>query len=281
VLLISWMIGERGREALVELEQPELAAHNRYLLHLIALWFLEFPLASLPATLLIGKQIFFENLTYRQLLAELKPLAWRVVLILGILRAGLLGLLLEPFIDREDTFNPFLEVVLLVIFFCGWAVVRRAAAPYAPEILALEACKLKTKKKNELSYWRRSSSLHNPILGDSIGRLVTCGVVVTALVWILYSVTLVGDFVGLRQTNIDFLNSVLSNRVLLTVALPLTIWAASIYATVFRFLTYLDSRIRLEGWEVELQLKAERTRILAQMNVTPEGEPLEEEVPAL
>ncbi len=101
------MLGPQGREALAELEQPELAAHNRYLMHLIALWFLEFPLASLPASLLIGKQIFFESLSYQQLLKELKPLAWRAILVLGVLRAGLLGLLVEPFISRNDPFDAF------------------------------------------------------------------------------------------------------------------------------------------------------------------------------
>ncbi len=170
---------------------------------------------------------------------------------------------------------------MLLILCCGWSALRRASAPFAPEILALEACKLKATKKLELSYWRRSRSLHSLILGDSIGRLITCGLVVSALTWIFYSMTLVIDFVGVRQTKVDFLNSVLSNYAMLIVVLPLMLWLASIFATVFRFLTYLDSRIRLEGWEVELQLKAERARILATLNVTPGGQPLDQEVPAL
>jgi hypothetical protein len=32
---------------------------------------------------------------------------------------------------------------------------------------------------------------------------------------------------------------------------------------VFRFLNYLDSRIRLEGWEIELRLRAEAERLTA------------------
>ncbi len=33
--------------------------------------------------------------------------------------------------------------------------------------------------------------------------------------------------------------------------LPLNLWFSAILATIFRFLSYLDARIRLEGWEVE------------------------------
>ncbi len=38
--------------------------------------------------------------------------------------------------------------------------------------------------------------------------------------------------------------------------LPLALWLVVIYATVARFLNYLDLRIRREGWEVELRVRA-------------------------
>ncbi len=52
VLLVGWMLTQQGRYALSDLEEADWAVQNRYLLHLIGLWFLEFPLASLPATFL-------------------------------------------------------------------------------------------------------------------------------------------------------------------------------------------------------------------------------------
>ena len=88
-----------------------------------------------------------------------------------------------------------------------------------------------------------------------------------ALSSMLYSLSLVGDFVGVRQGKVEFISSILSNHTMLLVVLPLCIWLASMYATVFRFLTYLDSRIRLEGWEVELQLKAERARLIQSIHI--------------
>lgn len=267
VLLIGWMLGQQGRYALSDLEQADWAVQNRYIFHLAALWYLEFPLASLPATVLIGNQIFFESLTFRSLLTTLKPIAWRAFWILGILRMGLIGLVLELFLVRDDPFNPFVEIVLLLLLCCGWSGIRRSAAPYAPEILGLESCRLKSSKPNELTYWKRSRSLHSPISGDCMGRFIVCGSLITALVAMLYSLTLVGDFVGVRQGKVEFLNSVLSNHSMLLIVLPFCMWLASIYATVFRFLTYLDSRIRLEGWEVELQLKAERARLIQSIHI--------------
>ena len=281
VLLIGWMLSEQGRLAMSELEQVDWAVQNRYVFHLVSLWFLEYPLASLPATVFIGNQIFFETLTFRKLIETLRPLAWRAILVLGILRMGLIGLILELFILRDEPFNPFVEIVLLSVLCCGWAVIRRSSAPYSPEILGLESCQLRSgKKKSDLTYWKRARALHTPIAGDCVGRFIACAGVTTILVCMFYSLSLVGDFVGVRQGKVEFINSILSNRTMLWVMLPLTIWLASVYATVFRFLTYLDSRIRLEGWEVELQLKAERTRLTQAMHIN-EPEQLIPDAPAI
>jgi len=43
--------------------------------------------------------------------------------------------------------------------------------------------------------------------------------------------------------------------------LPTVFWTLGAFATVFRFLCYLDSRIALEGWEVELLMRAEANRL--------------------
>jgi hypothetical protein len=47
-----------------------------------------------------------------------------------------------------------------------------------------------------------------------------------------------------------------------TVALPAAEWLVLGYFAVVRYLGYLDLRIRREGWEVELLLRAERARLL-------------------
>ena len=41
----------------------------------------------------------------------------------------------------------------------------------------------------------------------------------------------------------------------------LAFWIVAVYFSVVRFLSYLDGRIRNEGWEVELLLRAQRARL--------------------
>jgi len=48
------------------------------------------------------------------------------------------------------------------------------------------------------------------------------------------------------------------------VCMPLSMWIVAGYFTVVRFLSYLDLRIRREGWEVELRVRAEAARMARQ-----------------
>jgi hypothetical protein len=43
---------------------------------------------------------------------------------------------------------------------------------------------------------------------------------------------------------------------------PLVLWMMAFWEAVIRFLLYLNTRIRLEGWEVYLRLNAELQRLL-------------------
>jgi hypothetical protein len=45
----------------------------------------------------------------------------------------------------------------------------------------------------------------------------------------------------------------------------LLLWAVVGFTTVLRFLSYLNLRIRREGWDVELQVRAERARLSHQI----------------
>ena len=48
---------------------------------------------------------------------------------------------------------------------------------------------------------------------------------------------------------------------LIQIGVPLAMWFVAAYLTVVRFLNYLDLRIRDEGWEVELRMRAEAVRL--------------------
>jgi hypothetical protein len=51
----------------------------------------------------------------------------------------------------------------------------------------------------------------------------------------------------------------------LQVILPAAMWLVVGFTTVVRFLSYLDLRIRHEGWEVELLMRAEAMRLATQV----------------
>jgi len=51
----------------------------------------------------------------------------------------------------------------------------------------------------------------------------------------------------------------------LQIAYPLCLWLIVAFMSMVRFLSYLDLRIRHEGWEVELLMRAEALRLVARM----------------
>ena len=62
-----------------------------------------------------------------------------------------------------------------------------------------------------------------------------------------------------------FFNDWQPGPVMLVTIYPLSLWIVAGFMTVVRFLSYLDLRIRHEGWEVELLLRAEASRMLSRM----------------
>ena len=55
------------------------------------------------------------------------------------------------------------------------------------------------------------------------------------------------------------------DRIVFVVYLPIAMWTVASYFTVVRFLSYLDLRIRREGWEVELRMRTEAARLTRQV----------------
>ena len=82
------------------------------------------------------------------------------------------------------------------------------------------------------------------------------GILLTGLVWGTM-VLLQGIFIlpGVSFESLDI------GPGLMLFGLPLALWITAMYLTVVRFLSYLDLRIRYEGWEVELRMRAEANRM--------------------
>ncbi|MEZ6136263.1 MAG: hypothetical protein R3C53_15315 [Pirellulaceae bacterium] len=253
VFAIHWMMGEEAYLVAEQLPSPEFAMRGRYISHLILLFVMQFPIISLPVTVYLGNQIFFEKISLRSLLIRLAPIAWRSLLVLGVVRLGLVGLFMEYFVERSVTFDLAMEFWLLfVVSLIG--LILRACYPFAPEIFGLELCKLRTKSKDEITYAQRSRGLHRQLLSEHFMRFIAAG-----FFSVLLSLMLLGTVLFFQGT---FLGDWQWNRWYDFLILPLVIWLVGTYIAVFRFLSYIDTRIRLEGWEIELRLRAEALRLM-------------------
>lgn len=190
---------------------------------------LEVPWATAPLTLYLGQALFDPRPRSRQILTD-----W--------LRA----------LPQLLWFQGLWRVVLVVPVIT--AILPYVAWPYLNEVTLLERNPLWSTKRTGTTTWRRSRNLHGRSSGELFGRWVAaalCGAWLTGGLW----------FAGLvlksYVLNIDWEFDVTT----FTLWYPAALWGAAGFLAVLRFLSYLDLRIRHEGWEIELRMRAEATRL--------------------
>ena len=238
-LLIGWMANVR--------EFP-----FRYIYHLSLLTFFEAQLASVFATTFLGQSVFNEKPSLRFVIQQAGGVWNRLLLSHGVLRCVLLVWLLLALMPREEYFEPFSELILmglLVLFTMG----IRAARPYVTEIAVLERNRVIRTTPGQQTMQERSRNLHREATPDLIARWLMHSIVAVLLVISLYgsALFLIGTFV----------NEWDQNGIYMHLILPACLWTVVAYFAVVRFLSYLDLRIRQEGWEVELVLRAEAEKM--------------------
>jgi hypothetical protein len=208
-----------------------------YAWRMIALVVVELPLASAPLTLYLGQAMFLEQPSWRKVAVDwwrsLGQLLWYQVVWRGLF-------LIWPLVSNVLAF-----LVLL------WPL-PFAIAPYRGEIILLERNPFRG-GEGVLSTGSRSKALHSGAGGDLFARWLGA-TVLAAMMWIglWLSLWYLASFVTGR---LDFGPS------FSVVLLPLSLWTVASFFTVVRFLAYLDLRIRREGWEVELTMRAESARL--------------------
>jgi hypothetical protein len=146
------------------------------------------------------------------------------------------------------------EVLLMLLV--AAVMLRRAAAPFLNEILVLEKNPLRSTARQPLTAGQRSRLLHR----SGAGSLFQLGLVTTIAAMLLTGV-LFGAGICLRGILFD--NWSLDVGLFL-IGVPLSLWLTAAFVAVVRFLAYLDLRIRHEGWEVELRMRAEGSRLAGQ-----------------
>jgi len=235
----------------------------RYLWNMTLLIFLEAPLASAFIVAYLGPAVFLEDRTIRQVAGDVLRQFFALLLCQGILRGVLIAWLLYLTADRLEA-NGFVEGFLMIVL-CGWAAAMRSFRPYINEIVLLEKNPLWSRKGGSITVARRSSHLHSPYSGDLFVRWIgAAGIAALLTVVVLYAAYMVQ---GVLVSDWAFYISQEHGGILnldwfkLEVVYPACLWLVVSFWAVVRFLSYLDLRIRHEGWEVELLMRAEALRL--------------------
>lgn len=216
-----------------------------YLNTMVLLVAVQAPLVSIFMTVFLGRAVFKSPLAtlelFRVARQSLSPLLWCVLILRAIVVSWAL-----IYLARNAT--DYTGVYLLLLLVAAYAVGLRAIRPYILEIILLERNPLRVRRDGEMTVAQRSRALHAPNAGDLLGRwLGTAGI----------AAALVGSLVG---TAWFFSGMVLLDwnwgPAMLHVVIPGVLWMVAGFCAIVRFLSYLDLRIRCEGWEVALLCRA-------------------------
>jgi hypothetical protein len=198
----------------------------------VALVALLAPLAAAPTTLYLGQALFLQ-----------RPSPWRIA---QEWFASLPQLILLQVVLRAVLFLP---VVTVVLPFAVW--------PYLNEIILLERNPLTSRNRKRITTMQRSNALHGSSFGELFVRWVTSvGFAVVAATML---------FLAMWLTKFWLTGNLDVSRLTYLIYWEVALWATACFFAVARFLSYLDLRIRREGWEVELKMRAEGLRLARQL----------------
>lgn len=257
LLLIGWMPIVQFNLGIYDDEMDgEL---SRYLLLMVTLVILQAPIAGVLTTTLIGRAVFEDGVTWRSAITDLRKLFWRLFWVLGVVR-GPIPLMILIASNWGQELAPWREIVVPIA--CLFAVgFQRGRRPFLPEILLLERCPLRARMKGVITIGRRAAALHGPLTGELIGRFITVSLMLCVLSLAAFQTLL--SIRGVLLGQWDW------GPIVYTIFIPISLWFAAALSTLIRFLSYLDTRIRLEGWEVDLAVRAETQRQFGDTTVGP------------
>lgn len=247
--LIGWMLDVEYKDLFFYTE--EAGAIWRYWWVMTLLVVIEAPLASIFMTSYLGQAVFVARPHIRQIIWDVLKMLPRVTWCQLLVRGVLLAWVILGVVDRYGEFDPLKEILFLGAV-AMWALGIRAFRPFINEIILLERNPLTSRKPLAITVGRRSSQLHGPSSGDLFARWLGTTSLSVLLTLAVFATLLF--VVGV------FLNDWIPGPFVLRYVYPLAMWTVAWLIGIVRFLNYLDLRIRHEGWEVELRLRAEAAR---------------------
>lgn len=223
-----WLLVERG-DLLAGLPYDEGAAG--YLFYQLALVLWWSPLATAGVTLYLGQAMFLGEPQFRRIAREFLASLPQLIVLQVIVRFLLL-----------------LPLLTWALFFCAW--------PYLNEIILLERNPLFRRGPGGVSTWGRASNMHGQNFGQAflfgLGTAIV-GSLLFGLGWA--AAAALAPLWGVAELGWGWY----------AFGVPTLAWLICGFFAVARFLSYLDMRIRSEGWEVELLLRAEGARVARQI----------------
>jgi hypothetical protein len=145
---------------------------------------------------------------------------------------------------------------LFLLMLGGIALMVRAFRPFASEILLLEQTPIRQTALDQIDFSRRSHSLHTATSGDLFGRFLLIALIALAMGFSFFAGFLLID-------STLSLGGDSTTSTLVTFYWPMALWLVAGFVSVVHFLSYIDIRIRQEGWSVELRMRAEALRLAA------------------
>jgi hypothetical protein len=249
LLLLGWI---PIREAAYGLDDEEAVAQiARYMAWMMLLVILQTPAAGVLTTLYLGQAVFEKRPTWGSVLGEAKRQFWRWFWVLGIKRLAIPAMLVLA-VRWGQPASVFFDVIVPVGIFLAIAIVR-SSRPFMPEILLLEQCPLRSESDSVITMPRRSASLHTPMGSELSGRFLAVAFVLFGLL-----LSVMYTLMWIRGIALGIWNFM--DVFVLLVMYPMALWIVAGISVLVRLLNYLDTRIRLEGWEVELAIRAEAMR---------------------
>ncbi len=213
----------------------------------------ESQLGTIFITAFLGKAMFEANprpiAVVRSVFERFSAIVW----VHGVLRLSvpIVGLIAISNFTGDYGVDP--AMLTFAILLSLLAVLVRCFRPYISEITILEQTQIFPKDKASISMKRRSFALHSAISADSFSQYVISVLFAALLVQLVYSPFCVFmELMGLVD---------IENNVFIEVLWPISLWLVAGFLATVRFLSYIDTRIRQEGWEVELKIRSENARL--------------------
>jgi len=152
--------------------------------------------------------------------------------------------------------RSLLERLPQILLFQGLLRVFVFPRRYLNEVILLDRNPLVARDPRRKSTRRRAAEFHRGEGADLMARAIFSMLLGTLLFFSIWS-----SIFALRAV---LLSDLAWDLTMFTIWMPATLWIVIGLFTVARFLGYLDLRIRREGWEVELMLRAEGDRLVRQ-----------------